>query len=109
MGVFYVWNYLRHVSQDDARHAELKQYLSFGLCILLIQLEICFLMGAHAVNYLGLAAAVAGVLSCSSPLSTLSEVFRTGSAESWPTDLVVASFLQSIIAFCFGIVADDVW
>jgi len=109
MGLFYIWSYFQYVPADDSRRLSLKRYLQFGCILLCGEFVTCHLFRRSAVFMLGLLGSVGSAQIALSPFKTLPEVLRTRSTRSWPLDLCLWNFIQSVATGGFGLANSDPW
>jgi solute carrier family 50 protein (sugar transporter) len=109
MGLFYIWSYFQYVPAEDPRRLSLKRYLQVGCILLCGEFAICCLFGRSAVFMLGLLGSVGSAQIALSPFKTLPEVLRTRSTRSWPLDLCLWNFIQSMATGGFGLANSDPW
>lgn len=109
MGLFYIWSYFQYVPAEDPRRLSLKRYLQVGCILLCGEFAICYLFGRSAVFMLGLLGSVGSAQIALSPFKTLPEVLRTRSTRSWPLDLCLWNFIQSMATGGFGLANSDPW
>jgi len=109
MGVFYISSYFQFVPTEDARRAALKRYLQLGGAILCAQVVVCCLFWSSARLLLGLLGSIGSAQIALSPFKTLPEVLSTRSTKSWPLDLCIWNFIQSMATGGFGLANNDAW
>merc|ERR1740121_1461537 len=109
MGLFYISSYFLYVPAGDSRRSSLKRYLQFGFFLLCSEFTVCHLCGGHAVFMLGLLGSIGSAQIALSPFKTLPEVLRTRSTRSWPLDLCLWNFIQSMATGGFGLANSDPW
>jgi solute carrier family 50 protein (sugar transporter) len=109
LGTFYVTNFFRFVPAEDDRNAALKQYLTFGGVLLLLEGLACITLWHGAVFWLGLLGAFGSAQIALSPFKTLPEVLKTRSTRSWPLDLCLWNLIQSWFTGGFGVANSDPW
>jgi len=109
MGLFYVWSYFQHVPSGDLRSSALKRYLQLGCMILCMECSACYLFARSAVFMLGMLGSVGSAQIALSPFKTLPEVISTRSTKSWPLDLCLWNFFQSVATGGFGIANSDAY
>jgi len=108
-GVFYVTNFRHVCPKGDSRSAALDSYLLVGAVLLVCQALGLIAFGSHAVYYLGLLGSVGSAQIALSPYKTLPEVIKTQSTRSWPIDLCLWNFIQSMATGGFGFANNDPW
>mmetsp|Transcript_130752 Transcript_130752/g.279664 ORF Transcript_130752/g.279664 Transcript_130752/m.279664 type:complete len:332 (+) Transcript_130752:68-1063(+) len=108
-GTFYVVVFLCCVKPGDARGAALRGYLFGGAALLFAEAIALVVLRGRAVLGLGLLGAIGSAQIALSPFKTLPEVLRTRSTRSWPVDLCLWSFIQSLATGSFGLAIDDAW
>jgi len=109
MGLFYIWSYFQYVPAEDPRRLSLIRYLQFGCILLCCEFAMCWLLGRSAVFMLGLLGSVGSAQIALSPFKTLPEVLHTRSTRSWPLDLCLWNFIQSMATGGFGLANSDPW
>jgi len=109
LGLFYIWSYFQYVPAEDSRRQSLKRYLQIGCVLLCGELGLCHLFGRSAIFVLGLLGSVGSAQIALSPFKTLPEVLRTRSTRSWPFDLCLWNFIQSLATGGFGMANSDPW
>lgn len=108
-GIFYIAVFLRFVPSGDPRKAALLGYLKFLIALLALEVAGLVVLGSGAIWWLGLTGAIGSAQIALSPFKTLPEVVRTRSTKSWPVDLCLWSFIQSVCTGGFGVAASDPW
>jgi len=109
MGLFYISSYFQYVSAEDARRSSLKRYLQVGCILLCVEFIVCHVVGRSAVFMLGMLGSVGSAQIALSPFKTLPEVLRTRSTKSWPLDLCLWNFVQSMATGGFGLANNDAY
>lgn len=109
MGVFYISSYFQYVPAEDTRRASLKSYLRLALAFLVAQIVVFSLFRSSARLLLGLLGSIGSAQIALSPFKTLPEVLSTRSTKSWPLDLCLWNFIQSMATGGFGLANNDAW
>lgn len=109
MGLFYISSYFQYVSDEDSRRSSLKRYLQFGCALLCVEFLACHFFARSAVFMLGMLGSAGSAQIALSPFKTLPEVLSTRSTKSWPLDLCMWNFVQSMATGGFGIANSDAW
>jgi len=111
LGIFYITVFKRHCPKDDVRAPALDKYLTIGLFILLAEAAAFVIFDKVAIVWFGVLGAIGSAQIALSPFKTLPEVLRTKSTRSWPFDLCLWSFIQSVLTggFGFAIADPSIW
>lgn len=108
-GIFYITTFTTFLPRGDQRGKALQSYLMFGAGLLFIQAAALEWLRGRAVFWLGLLGAIGSAQIACSPFKTLPEVVRTRSTKSWPVDMCIWSFIQSLCTGGFGFAIGDPW
>jgi len=109
MGTYYVYNYV-NVCDDEARTAQCKQCGFILMCTFGAQaLIIPTMHHATALLIVGTVAACKSVCVTAAPFADFDAVFYKHDVSSMPKDIVVASFVASVLWFGCAILLHDTW